>query len=481
LARLQSFNNNMEKTSKRIGNIIKYGIKNNNGIEIIKPNYDRIEDISGISSGYVFAVQLNEKWGVIDENECWIIQPKYDYILQIDKFDHEYLSVKLNEKWGVIDYEDNEICPIIYDQILTENALENDIYGAHFVVKINDKWGIIDTKSNWLYEPYFDKITINDYFTISKKEITVELNGTSQELNIDEIYQELLDYSDEYSGMKFQINNEIKITASNNNEHIFKELDKLIGLDDVKKEIRDIYSYIKNQIIRKEKGLKTRPISYHMIFYGPPGTGKTTVARLIGEMFKELGILKMGHFIEADRSQLVAGYLGQTSIKVNNVVDNALDGILFIDEAYSLYSKQEDFFAKEAVNTLIKRIEDDRDRLIVILAGYKEQMETFIESNPGFKSRFNIHLNFKNYNKEELLEIFKQICFENDYKITPLVEDAILKIIENELNKNDESFSNARYIRNLFETIIKKQSRRLGNKNAPSIKDLESIELEDID
>jgi SpoVK/Ycf46/Vps4 family AAA+-type ATPase len=185
----------------------------------------------------------------------------------------------------------------------------------------------------------------------------------------------------------------------NSDSDLLLELNKLTGLYQVKQEVRDIYSYVKNQKKRNEKGLKTKPLSYHMIFYGPPGTGKTTVARIVAKMFKELGILKKGHFIEADRSQLVGEYLGQTAPKVNQIVDKALDGILFIDEAYSLFSKQEDIFAKEAVNTLIKRIEDDRDRLIVIMAGYKEQMDIFIESNPGFKSRFNNHINFKNYNK----------------------------------------------------------------------------------
>lgn len=207
----------------------------------------------------------------------------------------------------------------------------------------------------------------------------------------------------------------------------FKELENMIGLDSVKDEIYSLVNLIKTQNLRKKQGLKIVDVSLHSVFTGSPGTGKTTVARLYSSILKELGVLKKGHLTEVDRTELVAGYLGQTAIKVEEVVNKALDGVLFIDEAYSLIGKNGDTYGDEAINTLLKRMEDDRKRLVVIVAGYTDKMQDFINSNPGLKSRFNRFIEFPDYSTEELLQIFTKMIESNQYKLT---ENAVIKLSE---------------------------------------------------
>ena len=185
-------------------------------------------------------------------------------------------------------------------------------------------------------------------------------------------------------------------------------LNKLVGLATVKEEVKKLASFLKIQQLRKEKNLKAAPISYHCVFTGNPGTGKTTVARILAGIYKELGILKKGQLVETDRSGLVAEFVGQTAVKTNKIIDSALDGVLFIDEAYSLVAGGENDFGGEAIATLLKRMEDNRDRLIVILAGYSDEMQAFIDSNPGLQSRFNRYIKFDDYNADELLESRRQ-------------------------------------------------------------------------
>lgn len=250
-------------------------------------------------------------------------------------------------------------------------------------------------------------------------------------------------------------------------EKALMSLNSLIGLDSVKKEIISIINFIEVQNKRRKSSLKTPEISYHLVFTGNPGTGKTTVARLLANIFKEMGIVKKGHLIETDRSGLIAEYVGQTAIKVNKIVDAALDGVLFIDEAYSLIGSNGDTFGDEAVSTLIKRIEDDRDRLVVILAGYTKEMEDFIETNPGFKSRFNRFIEFQDYSNDELLKIFKKYCYDQEYILDIRAEIKLLQLFQNNFDKpnNQKSSGNGRYVRNLFEKSIQNQANRLSNNN----------------
>ena len=245
-----------------------------------------------------------------------------------------------------------------------------------------------------------------------------------------------------------------------NNTNNLSELNSLIGLEQVKKDVDSLRNLIKIQAIRKQKGLPNTPISYHCVFTGNPGTGKTTVARIVAGIYKELGLLSKGHLVEVDRSKLVGEYVGQTAPKTNKVIDEALDGVLFIDEAYTLVGGQNDYGA-EAIATLLKRMEDDRDRLVVILAGYTNEIKQFIDSNPGLQSRFNRYIHFDDYDAEELLQIFQLSLKKSAYQITQDAWNEIRTIIYQKVQNKDAHFGNARYIRNLFEKVIQRQNNRL--------------------
>lgn len=266
----------------------------------------------------------------------------------------------------------------------------------------------------------------------------------------------------------------------NKNNHAIEELNSMIGLREVKNEIGKLTNYIKIQKVRKEQGLKTSSLSYHCIFTGNPGTGKTTVARIVAEVYRELGILSKGHLVETDRSGLVAEYVGQTAVKTNKIIDTALDGVLFIDEAYSLAQGGGRDYGMEAISTLLKRMEDDRTRLVVILAGYGNEMQNFINANPGLQSRFNRYIHFEDYSANELFSIFELNAKKLDYIISPEAEKALRCIIENAVINKDKNFGNARFIRNLFEETIENQSVRLAQKGTLSKEILQLITEEDI-
>lgn len=258
----------------------------------------------------------------------------------------------------------------------------------------------------------------------------------------------------------------------------YEELEGLIGLNNVKQEIKTLANLVKVQQARKEEGLKNSTLSYHLVFTGNPGTGKTTIARIIASIYKDLKILKKGHLVETDRSGLVAEYLGQTAVKTNAVIDTALDGVLFIDEAYSL-TDENDSYGKEAVATLLKRMEDDRDRLVVILAGYTENMTHFIVTNPGLESRFNKYIEFTDYNAEELFQIFMRLAHKYDYLVDEEAQQIIKDLINTEIESKDKQFGNARFVRNLFENILANQANRLANNNTLSSESLRTIVKED--
>jgi len=240
-------------------------------------------------------------------------------------------------------------------------------------------------------------------------------------------------------------------------------LDSLIGLAPVKEDISTLTNFIKIQKEREAKGMKTTPVSCHCVFTGNPGTGKTTVARILAGIYKNLGVVTQGQLIETDRSGLVAEYVGQTAVKTNKIIDTALDGVLFIDEAYSLISKGENDYGKEAIATLLKRMEDDRDRLIVILAGYTDEMKEFIDSNPGLQSRFNRYIEFPDYSADELLQIFESNLKKSDYKMADDAAIALKDYLVKAVAQKDKNFGNARFVRNLFEKTIERQANRLAN------------------
>jgi replication-associated recombination protein RarA len=261
---------------------------------------------------------------------------------------------------------------------------------------------------------------------------------------------------------------------------VMQELDELVGMSSIKEKVRQTANFAKIQQLRVAQGLKTIPTSYHSVYTGNPGTGKTTVARLMGRIYKSLGILKKGHVVECDRSALVAEYVGQTAPKTNAVIDSALDGILFIDEAYSLAKDGEDF-GREAIETLLKRMEDNRDRLIVIVAGYPNEMKRFIESNPGLHSRFTRFLEFPDYSALELCQIFGFMCRKNGLLLSADLKENLIHHFHFLHNERGENFGNARLVRNTFETIITAQATRLANLPQISPETLATLEADDLE
>ena len=259
-----------------------------------------------------------------------------------------------------------------------------------------------------------------------------------------------------------------------------EELHSLIGLAEVKDEVSALANFVKIQQEREKKGLKAVGLSYHCVFTGNPGTGKTTVARILAAIYRDLGILKKGHLVETDRSGLVAEYVGQTAVKTNKIIDSALDGVLFIDEAYSLVQGGGNDFGQEAISTLLKRMEDDRDRLIVVLAGYSEDMKRFIDSNPGLQSRFNRYIHFADYTSDELKQIFMLNVDKNQYLLDDEGQALLNQILTYAIEHKDKNFGNGRYVRNLFEKAIQNQAMRLSGQPKITADELSKLKAEDL-
>ena len=262
----------------------------------------------------------------------------------------------------------------------------------------------------------------------------------------------------------------------------YQELDDLIGLGSVKTEVRSLANFVKLQKQREAQGLKTAKVSYHLVFYGSPGTGKTTVARIVGRIYKDLGVLKKGHTVETDRAGLCGQYVGQTGPKTDSVIAKALDGVLFIDEAYSLVPEggSGNDYGQEAISTILKRMEDYRDRLVVIVAGYKGEMQRFIDSNPGLQSRFNRYIDFPDYTGGELTEIFKMYMKKNQYTLSRDAEIYLKERFDYAVAHKDRNFGNARYARNVFEKSIQQQANRLAGEKNLSKEKLTELTVEDL-
>lgn len=262
-------------------------------------------------------------------------------------------------------------------------------------------------------------------------------------------------------------------------EDLKKELEGYIGLETVKKEVDSLINLVTIQKLRKENGLPVNDLSLHMVFSGNPGTGKTMIARLMARIYKSLGILSKGHLVEVDRSGLVAGYVGQTAIKTSEVIEKAKGGVLFIDEAYALTNRGGTDYGQEAVDTLLKAMEDNRDDLIVIVAGYIELMEEFVHSNPGLESRFNRFLHFPDYTVDEMMAIFDMRCSQNSYTLSEDTRDLLRSLLA--LYSLDvKGFGNGRGVRNLFERAVSAQANRLASDPEITKDDLMLLTADDI-
>lgn len=265
-------------------------------------------------------------------------------------------------------------------------------------------------------------------------------------------------------------------------EELLAELDSLCGLEKVKADVKSLINLVKVRKLREEAGLPVPPMSLHLVFMGNPGTGKTTVARLLAKVYHAIGVLSKGQLVEVDRSGLVAGFVGQTAIKTNEAIQKALGGVLFIDEAYALANQENpNDFGREAIETLLKGMEDHRADLIVIVAGYTELMGRFIHANPGLESRFNKYFYFDDYTGEQLMEIFRTMCRKNGYTLCEDTEQAAAEAFRAMYQERDENFGNARDVRNIFERALARQADRVASMEKPTKEHLMELTKADLE
>lgn len=304
--------------------------------------------------------------------------------------------------------------------------------------------------------------------------------------NLKQLANALKDSIMKFYGYYYILDSQDKVFAEDSSarslDELLDDLNMLVGLENVKVKVNDLIAFQTVQMLRQKKGLHNQKSTMHLAFTGNPGTGKTTVARIVGRVYKQIGLLSKGHFVEVSRTDLIAGYQGQTAIKVKKVIDEAKGGVLFIDEAYSITENDHsDSYGRECLTELTKALEDYREDLVVIVAGYTEPMNHFFASNPGLKSRFNTFIEFPDYSETELLKMFVKLCAENDYTLADGVSDGVYNYMSEQVANKKDNFANGRLVRNLYDNVTMSHAKRVVKINNPSREDLSVITCNDIE
>ena len=408
----------------------------------------------------LFDIRFEKDLVMISLVQYYLNSLTYYKDIQTEDIEHldGYLNfhLKYEDISDYIDYirEHNDEIPFIFKYINIIINFDLGLIEQHVGDKILN---VFETILNGNQKLVSIKLNKHSKYIESIKLIYVDKNIKDFDTNIDDLHKFCLSVEDAI-GLRCIDRKETEIQSV---EKILDELNSYIGLKRVKEEIDSLVKLIEVRKKRVSAGLKNPTLTYHLCFLGNPGTGKTTVARIVGKLYRSLGILTNGQLIEVGRQDLVAGYVGQTAIKTKEVIDKAKGGILFIDEAYSLTNKSENDFGLEAIEVLLKEMEDKRDDFVVIVAGYDDLMNDFLESNPGLKSRFNTFIHFEDYNNKELVDIIEMQCNKNDYVLSDGAKQYLVEYLERIISYKDKNFSNARFARNLFENAIKKQSIRI--------------------